>query len=148
MQTAQDLIAAHPFLDGLTTKQLQRLSAWANRSQFRAGARIFTEGGHADRFWLIREGAVALDTQVPGRAAVLIETLGPGSVLGWSWRFPPYRWHFGATAVEQTLTVEFNGAGVRRVCDEDPELGYALTTRFMKVVVDRLQSTRMRLFDL
>jgi hypothetical protein len=50
--------------------------------------------------------------------------------------------------VEDTLTVEMDGAGVRRLCDEDPALGYQLTTRFMAVVVDRLQATRMRLLDL
>jgi CRP-like cAMP-binding protein len=148
MNSVLDLLAAHPFMDGLTPSQLQRLAAWAHRSQFREGSRIFTEGGRADRFWLIRDGHVALDTQVPGRGEVVIETLGPGSVLGWSWRFAPYVWHFGATAVEPTLTIEFDGAGVHRVCNEDPALGYALTSRFMRVVIDRLQNTRIRLLDL
>lgn len=146
--SALDLLAAHPFLEGLSAGQLKRLAAWAHRSQFRAGSRIFTEGGRADRFWLIRDGAVALNTRLPGGEEVEIETLGPGSVLGWSWRFPPYVWHFGATAVEPTLTIELDGAGVRRICDEDPEFGYTLTDRLMHVVVERLQKTRIRLLDM
>lgn len=146
--TTYDLLAAHPFLSGLPRDQLTRLSAWGHRSVFHAGARVFAEGGRATRFWLIREGHVRLDTHLPGRGDVVVETLGPGEVLGWSWLFAPYRWHFGATAVEDTLTVEMDGAGVRRLCDEDPALGYQLATRFMAVVVDRLQATRMRLLDL
>ena len=145
--TAQDLLAAHPFLKGLTDHQLARLSTWAHRSPFHAGARVFTEGGHADRFWLIRDGLVRLEATVPGQGEVEIETLGPDTVLGWSWLFPPFRWHFGAIAVEPTLTVELNGPGVRRLCDGDPALGYDLTTRFMRVVVERLQATRLRLTD-
>jgi CRP/FNR family transcriptional regulator, cyclic AMP receptor protein len=146
--TTYDLLAAHPFLSGLTHHQLTLLSAWGNRSVFHGGARVFPEGGRATRFWLIRSGQVRLGTHLPGRGEVVVETLGPGTVLGWSWLFEPYRWHFGAVAVEETLTVEMDGAGVRRLCEQDPALGYELTRRFMAVVVDRLQATRMRLLDL
>jgi len=147
VMTAQDLLAAHPFLAGLTDSRLARLSTWARRSPFHAGARVFSEGSHADRFWLIRDGLVRLEADVPGRGSVEVATLGPDTVLGWSWLFAPHRWHFGAVAVEPTLTVELNGPGVLRLCDGDPELGYDLTRRFMRVVVDRLQATRLRLID-
>jgi CRP/FNR family cyclic AMP-dependent transcriptional regulator len=146
--TAYQLLAAHPFLAGMGQPQLNRLASWGHRSSFHAGTRIFSEGGQADRFWLIREGRVALDTHVPGRGDVVIETLGPGSVLGWSWLFSPFRWHFGAATVEPTLTVEMDGKGVRRLCDEDPVIGYELNRRFVQVVVQRLQATRVRLLDL
>jgi CRP/FNR family transcriptional regulator, cyclic AMP receptor protein len=147
MITTYDLLASHPFLSGIAEERLVRLSTWARRSPFHAGARVFSEGGHADRFWLIRDGLVRLETRVPGRGDVEIETLGPETVLGWSWLFAPYRWHFGAVAVEPTLTVELDGGGVRRLCDDDPALGYDLTRRFMSVVVERLQATRIRLLD-
>jgi CRP/FNR family cyclic AMP-dependent transcriptional regulator len=148
MTTALELLQTHPFLDGLTTEQIGRLAAWARRSQFRTGVRVFEEGGKADRFWLIRDGHIQLDTYLPGRGSVVIESLRAGTVLGWSWLFDPYVWHFGATAAEPTLTVEFDARGVRRLCEEDPVLGYALVQRFTRVVVDRLQSTRIRLLDL
>lgn len=147
-ETTSELLAHHPFLTGLTEQQLERLAPWAHRQVFRAGVRIFSEGGRADRFWLIREGQVALDTQVPGDGEVVVETLGPGSVLGWSWLFPPYRWHLGATAVEQTLTIAFDAAGVRELCAEDTRIGHDLYRRFTEVVVNRLQATRARLLDL
>jgi CRP/FNR family transcriptional regulator, cyclic AMP receptor protein len=147
-ETTYELLAAHPFLDGMGTEQLERLVPWAHRQVFRAGARVFSEGGKADRFWLIREGQVALDTHVPDDGEVVVETLGPGSVLGWSWLFPPYRWHLGATAVEQTLTVALDAAGVRELCAEDTRIGHELYRRFIEVVVNRLQATRVRLLDL
>jgi CRP-like cAMP-binding protein len=143
--TVQDLLAGHPFLSGVAEEDLARLATWARRAPFHAGARIFSEGRHADRFWLIRDGRVRLDAAVPGRGDVAIEVLGPNTVLGWSWLFPPYRWHFGAVAVEATLTVELDGLGVRRLCDAYPVLGHDLTQRFMGVVVERLQATRARL---
>jgi CRP-like cAMP-binding protein len=141
------LLTAHPFLAGITQERLARLATWARRAPFHAGARVFSEDGHADRFWLIRDGKVRLYTHVPGRGDVEVETLGPDTVLGWSWMFPPYRWHFAAVAVEATLTVELDGPGVRRLCEGDPILGQDLTQRFMRVVVERLQATRARLLD-
>jgi CRP/FNR family transcriptional regulator, cyclic AMP receptor protein len=147
METAQDLLVAHPFLAGLPADRMERLSYWSRRQTFRAGARLFEEGGHADRFWLIRDGRVALDLHCP-RETVVVEMLGPGTVLGWSWLFAPYRWHFGATAVADTLAVELDGPAVRDLCAADPALGFELTTRFLAVVVERMQTTRIRLLDL
>jgi CRP/FNR family transcriptional regulator, cyclic AMP receptor protein len=148
METAFDLLNAQPFLAGLTDRQLDRLSMWAKRSLFHAGNRVFREGTPAERFWLIREGRVDLDTHVPGRGDVIVESLGPGAVLGWSWLFPPYRWHFGAVATQTTFGIELDGPGVRQLCQRDPSLGYDLSTRFMQVMLERLQATRLRLLDL
>jgi CRP-like cAMP-binding protein len=147
MTTTYDLISAHPFLDGLEPRWLEMLSHRARRSVRHPGHRLFREGGVADRFWLIRGGRMALDVNVPGRGDVVVETLGPDTVVGWSWLFPPYRWHFGAVAVEETLTIEFDGPRVRALCDQEPALGYALSLRFMAVMLDRLQNTRIRLLD-
>ena len=148
METARDLLAAQPFLAGLTGRQLDKLSYWSRRQVFRAGARVFEEGGRADRFWLLKDGRVALDTEVPGRGGVVVESLGPGAVLGWSWLFPPYRWHFGARAIGTLQATAFDAEQLRVLADQDPRLGYLLTRQLLSVVLDRLQSTRARLLDL
>ena len=147
MITMADLLTEQPFFAGMRPPHVERLSYYARRSVFHAGARIFSEGGHATRSWIIRDGAVRLDAHVPGRPDVAIETLGPGAVLGWSWLFPPHTWQFGAVATEPTLAIEFPGAELRQLCVADPVLGYDLTTRLMSVVVHRLQATRARLVD-
>jgi CRP/FNR family transcriptional regulator, cyclic AMP receptor protein len=148
MNIIYDALAEQPFFEGYSEHELQNLSQCARRSMFHVGAEIFEEGGRADRFWVIQRGAVRLYVHVPGKGAVPVETLGPQAVLGWSWLFAPYRWNFGAKAVESSQTIEFNAARVRELCDTHPEFGYDLTLRFMKVVVDRLRHTRRRLVDL
>jgi CRP/FNR family transcriptional regulator, cyclic AMP receptor protein len=123
----------------------ERLSYYARRGVYRAGARIFSEGGQANRCWIIREGEVRLDARLPGRPDKVIETLGRGAVLGWSWLFPPHVWQFGAVATQPMLAIEFSGSDLRQLCAGDPELGYELTRRLVGVVVERLQATRARL---
>jgi len=112
------------------------------------GARLFDEGGPASQCWLIQHGRVALDTAVPGRGQVVVQTLGPGDMLGWSWLVPPYRWHFGARAVGTVRATAFDAEQLRLLADHDPSLGYALTRQLLVVVLDRLQSTRARLLDM
>ena len=140
-------VGSLPFFAGLTREQLRALAGAAQPVSYPAGARIFAEGDTADRFWLLEHGTVALDLQVPGRGAQIIETLAGGAVLGWSWLHPPYRWQFGAVACEPVEAVAFDGS-VRERCDADPAFGYAMLRLFTPVITARLHATRLRLLDL
>jgi CRP-like cAMP-binding protein len=144
----RELLHEYPFLNELPEPWLEHLASLGKRVSYPAGQRIFPEGARAEHLWLITRGYVNLDLQVPGRGEVLIETLPPGSVMGWSWLFPPYRWHFGAVAARSVDAIQFHGAEVMRLCDDDPALGMDLMRRMVGVAVDRLQATRLRLLDL
>ena len=141
-------ISAHPFFAALTDQQRAALAEDGSAVMFTAGERLFEEGGSADRFWLIEDGRIALDMGVPGRGDQIVETLGAGTVLGWSWLHPPYRWHFGAVARLATTAIQFDAPSVRRRCDADPAFGYAALRSFTPVITERLQATRLRLLDL
>jgi hypothetical protein len=78
---------------------------------------------------------------------MMITTLGAGELVGWSWLFPPYRWHFDARATELTRTIAFDGACLRDKCEQDHDLGYELMRRFASLMLDRLQATRLQLLD-
>src|SRR5689334_11284215 len=147
MFTTVEMLADQPFLAGLTEHQLSLLAPLTGRSMFHAGNRIFGQGEPAEQFWLVTDGQVYLDAEVPGYANVVLETLRPPAVLGWSWLYPPYRWHFGAVATSSAHTITFNGPLVRALCQRDPALGYELATRFLQVMGERLQSVRRRLQD-
>lgn len=114
---------------------------------FRAGEYLMREGDPADAFYVVRSGAVALQTSVPQRGALTIETLQEGDLIGWSWLFPPYTTAFDACALETTHTLVFDGACLRAKFDADPALGYALLSLFARVVVQRLQNARFQLLD-
>lgn len=141
-------VTALPFLAGLAPRLIRELCAFARPVAYPAGERIFAEGGVADRFWLIEDGSVALDLRLPGRGDQVIETLTGGTVLGWSWLYPPYRWNFGAVARSAVNAVVCDAVAVRRHCETDPEFGYAILRLFTPVITERLHATRLRLLDL
>jgi CRP-like cAMP-binding protein len=138
-------LATHPFLRGMSLDHLGVLAETAREVRFPARHRLFEDGGNATRFWLIRSGHVALDLHVPGEGPLVIETIGMGELLGWSWLFSPYRWAFGAVAVTAVEAFEFDAAAVRASCAADPAFGYEFTGRFTRVLAGRLQATRIRL---
>ena len=84
---------------------------------------------------------------MPGRMPLVIETLGPGELLGVSWLFAPYRWTFDSERVGRR---ERGGAG----CGLSPSASATRTPSRLRLdvtvcgaVADRLQATRLQLLD-
>ncbi|WP_438828420.1 Crp/Fnr family transcriptional regulator [Streptomyces hesseae] len=119
-----------------------------HEASFPAGTRLFEEGQRADRFWVIRTGTVNLDIHVPGRQAAVVETLGAGGLVGWSWLCPPHQWHLGAQATSPVEAWEFDAAEVHALRERDHELDRALLTYVVEVIGGRLRAARTRLLDL
>ncbi|SFC47846.1 cyclic nucleotide-binding domain-containing protein [Streptomyces aidingensis] len=141
-------VTATSLLGVLRPEDRERLPAAARDVCFPAGARLFDENGDAGRFWIIRTGSVTLDLQVPGRPPAVVETLGPGDLVGWSWLFPPRTWHLGAAALSPVRAHEFDAARVRSLCEADPVLGRSVARRVAEIIGHRLGTARIRLLDL
>ena len=147
MDTIEAVLRDVPLFQGLTPEALELIAGCGSNVRFREGELLFRDGDEADTFYVLRHGSIALETFVPARGAVTIETLDAGEVAGWSWLFPPYRWHFDARALSLVRATSFDGACLRAKCESDPRLGYDLMSRFAQVVIERLQWTRLRLLD-
>ncbi len=141
-------VAFHPFLAGMNAAQLAFLSDCAIPVSFPKGQIILAEGDLANRFYLIESGKVVLESENANREPVIVETLGAGELLGWSWMFPPYVWHFTARAVEPTAAIFFYGTILREYCERDHSLGYELFKRMAPVMLKRLQRSRKQMIEL
>jgi CRP/FNR family transcriptional regulator, cyclic AMP receptor protein len=143
----EEVLADVPFLAGMGAERLALLAGCASNVGFATGEVIFREGDTANSFYVIRHGTVAIELHAPGRGAMTVETIDAGEVIGWSWLFPPYRWHFDARALSDVRATSFDGACLRGKCEDDAALGYDLMKRFAQVFIERLQWTRLRLLD-
>lgn len=138
---------ATKLLTALPPPQRRRLMELAREVSFPEDVRIFEAGGTADRFWVVRSGAVSLVQQVTSVQRVTVASLGAGDLLGWSWLFPPYRWDFGAEAFSPVRAYEFEAQPVLKLCEEDPALGMTLVRLVAEILAHRLEMTRNRLMD-
>ncbi|MFF5256161.1 cyclic nucleotide-binding domain-containing protein [Streptomyces leeuwenhoekii] len=134
-------------LTALPPPQRGRLTALAREVSFPEDTGIFEPGGTADRFWVIRSGAVSLTQRVSSLQQMTVASLGAGDLLGWSWLFPPYRWDFGAEAFSPVRAYEFDAAAVLALCEEDPRLGLTLVRSVAEILAHRLEMTRGQLME-
>jgi CRP/FNR family cyclic AMP-dependent transcriptional regulator len=138
-------VALHPFLAGMNRTQLAPLTDCAIPVHFKKGQMILREGELANRFYLIESGKVVLESGEDFGEPVIVETIGSGDLLGWSWMFPPYVWHFTARAVEPVSAIFFYGTILREYCERDNSLGYELFKRMTPVMMKRLQAARKKM---
>lgn len=141
-------IGLYTFFKGMPPPMIDALAAETTESSFEPREILVREGDPAGEFFLIRDGKVAIEIFTPDRGPITIQTLGAGEILGWSWLVEPHRWHFDAQAIEKTEVTIFNAETVRSACAADAALGFELMSRFVPLIVDRLQATRMQLLDL
>jgi CRP/FNR family cyclic AMP-dependent transcriptional regulator len=147
MISGEDL-AAFAIFGGLTVAQRAAVADVASEVVFASGERLFEEEQPAAGCWLISTGRVALGTSFPGRGHVVVQTLGHGDVLGWSWLVPPHHWHLTAIADGPVSAVQLDTTRLRSLAQQDPAFGYSLALGLMESLLERLQSTRARLLDL
>ena len=148
MEGLERILEKHRFFAGLEKGFRGLLTGCARNMRFEAGAYLFHEGEPADQFFLIRHGRVSLELAAPGRAAVTFQTIGEAGVVGVSWLVPPYRWSYDAKALDLTRAIALDADCLRRKCEEDHDLGYDLMKRFVPILVERLQATRLQALDI
>jgi CRP-like cAMP-binding protein len=138
-------VELHPFLAGLRPHHVKLLADCAMAKHFAADEYLFRQGEFANRFYLIEEGEIVLESLNAEGEPVVVERVGPGKLVGWSWLFPPYVWHFDARATRPTEAIFFYGTILREYCEREPSLGYELFKRMSVVMIERLQNARVQL---
>lgn len=147
MRSIVQKLAEHPFMTEFVDEQLELIARGAGEVEFNEGAFLFREHEDADRFYLIVEGSVALKIHVPQTGPVPIQTISAGQALGWSWMMPPYKWHFDARAFSPVKAIVLDGEYLRRLFQDNSEIGYRFLRRITMVLAERLQATRLQLLD-
>lgn len=145
MQRLKTKLANHSIFKGLDKRYVQLIADRASTIIFKPGDVIFREGEEADQFYLIEEGMVVLEVVLsPDRDSIVIQTIGEGAVVGWSWLFPPHRRRFQARAITPAKAIAVDGKFLRTKCEEDHDLGYELMKRFALLIEQRLRAVRIQ----
>lgn len=148
MESLEKILVQHPFVEGLPSEHIQLILGCAKNVVFEPGKYLFKENEDANSFYIIRSGKVALEIYSPEVGSIIIQTLGEGDIIGWSWMIPPYQWRFDARAVELTRVIELDGTCLRNKCESDPRLGYEIMKRLANVFEQRINAMRIQLLDL
>ncbi|RMG36137.1 MAG: Crp/Fnr family transcriptional regulator [Planctomycetota bacterium] len=135
------------FLGELSAEDAEKLAALACVENHAAGATVFEQGEVRDSVYVVSSGLVALEVCLPRRGCVRIQTLGAGDLLGWSALLSDGCMTARAVAVTPTVLVAFPAAELRRLCDEDHDIGYVVMRQAAVALSRRLLATRLQLLD-
>jgi CRP-like cAMP-binding protein len=146
-QNLMQELQKHPFVAEFRPEHTTRLAALASQVHFDADQVIFHEGDDYSVFYLLGDGMVALELEVPGHV-LRVQTLYAGDELDWSAVLPHAGKHFQARALTPVTALAFEGDKLLAAFNADPEFGLAFMLRLMGVVSERLRATRVQLLDM
>ena len=148
--TAADVditLRRQPLMREFTPTQFDQLMRIAERVEFEPNEVIHREGDESDRLFVVIRGHVAIE--LAGQHEVLrVETVGPGGEFGWSSMLQGAGRYFQSRALDGVQALAFEASDLRQMCEEDPRFGYALMSRLLAVVAERLQATRLQIVDM
>lgn len=147
MEGLERILAEHRLFAGLGQPFIELAAGCAKNTVFRPDEYVFHAEEPADWIYLVRHGRVALELATPGHGAIQFETVGEGEIVGVTWLLPPYRWGSDARAIELTRAIALDARCLRDKCEADHDLGYEVLKRFLPVLVQRLQATRLQMLD-
>jgi CRP-like cAMP-binding protein len=135
------------------------LAKSATEEMVETGHFFFHEDEDLSEFYLALEGAVAIVFELPERGVehkvsdqftrklqtrdVVVSTVGPGEMFGWSGLVPPHKATAGAKAVTPCRVVAFDCKELLKVFDEDCGFGYLMTQKAAQVIRARLRDVRI-----
>jgi len=160
-------------LDGFSifsAVQRDKLSAIAERCkllEFKSNEVIFHQGDTARNLYGILDGEVELsllfqdrvlkadvdyEESIQARFEVLekpivIETLGPGDVFGWSALVNPRQLTATAKCSKHTRVFSLPADELKAMNDQDPATGYVIIEKLAEVIAQRLQARTDKLIE-
>ena len=145
--TIRKVLGGNDFFRRFPDGYLDFLEKHATEIEVKQGEMVFRQGDRADRFFLLLSGNVNVSVPAIYGPTLVIQELGPGKILGWSWLISPYEWDFQAEAMSDARLITFDGKAVLKHCEEDNQFGYALLKRFTELMSERLHAGRRRMME-
>ncbi|MEJ2011467.1 MAG: cyclic nucleotide-binding domain-containing protein [Anaerolineales bacterium] len=110
-----------------------------------ATSKIYEKGIEATHLLLLTKGDVDIALTLGSGEKVIVGTLVAGDLMGVSALIPPYQLTAAGIAKTGGEYIQIEAAPLRRICEENPDLGYRLMQNVAKGLMNRLQSTRVEL---
>ena len=154
-----ELIRRYPFFSRLNSEQIDFLAKVAVEEILEEEHFFFREDEETNQFFLLIEGAVGIIFEVPEREVeqklsdqfarklrtkdIVISTVSPGEVFGWTGLVPPHIATAGAKTLTPCRVIIFDTKELIDTFEDDCRFGYVMTQKAAQVMRDRLHDMRI-----
>jgi CRP-like cAMP-binding protein len=136
------------FFKGFDDAELELIATVAKEETYDAGSLMYQNGDAARAIFLVLEGKIILvmdgslgSHRPPLQVTVDVVTKGESS--GWSTVVEPYIYTLSARCIDRTRVIAIDGAGLRKLMEDDCLLGMRIMRATAKVIANRLNHTRI-----
>lgn len=138
-----------PWFTELSQAQLDDLASIATLHELESDEILFHEGDREDYLYVLLEGQIILEMEIPTRGRVEVYAAEALDTIGWSSMTPIVRQRTAtARAAQPCLLIGFNSKLLQQICDEDHTLGYVIMRRLANVVANRMVTTRLCMLEM
>lgn len=154
-----ELIRRYPFFANLNEDQIVTLAQAADEVSVEAGYCFFCDEDELNTFYLVVEGEAAIVIPVPDQDVeqkvsgqltgelqtedVIVSTIEPGQVFGWSALVPPHSSTAWAKTTKPSRMITFDCTQLRPIFEEDTGFGYLMMQKAAQVTRERLRDLRI-----
>lgn len=131
---------------GMDPAFFDEIAMLGDEVEYLEGEWLFREGHKADAVFLLIEGSVELKINFDeaGERQQDLTTLVTGNFLGFSALLEPYVYTLSAAATTKTRAAKIDAAGLRKLMENNPAIGYRLMSGLASVIAERLTNLRMQ----
>lgn len=135
-------------LSGIGDNNLHKVAMIARERRVAADTVVFRSGQRAAWLYLLSSGEVDIRVGLDNGERVVVDTILPGNLIGWSAFLSPRDYHFDGVAHRNSALIEIDAYRLRQLVDHDHEFGYRLMRGVAGEMIDRMQATRAHLAQL
>ncbi|MCS7244204.1 MAG: cyclic nucleotide-binding domain-containing protein [Candidatus Calescibacterium sp.] len=139
----EDYIKNHTFFHNWKQEYIDKIVDISSLETYPKNHRIISEGFYADKFYIIIAGLVEIKSM-----DIVLQMLGPGEVIGWSWLVPPYTWNFSVDTIKETIVVSINSEKLKKIFESNREIECLIYKSMFFVVSNRLKISRQKIVEL
>lgn len=163
----KELISGFSIFSGVSQDNLSEIAKHAEVMDFNPGEAIFLEGVEASKVYGVLDGEVELilvakdsilktDVQYEEythskmetiERDIVVDSIGPGELLGWSALTPDGHYTSKAICVEPTRVFALPADSLREFFVKYPQVGYPFMERLAGIISKRLTNRTDRLID-
>ena len=125
----------------LNDNQLIEIQKCCQMVEFSRGDKIFGTGEEPQYLWVVMDGEVTLQWELPGRSALTeptITRLSETMTFGWSSLVPPYKYRLSAyCGTRACKVIKIERDALTDLFVHDAEIGYKIMNKLLSVVASR-----------
>ena len=146
-----ELLRHYTFFGTLDDSQLKEIAAISQDERFEKGTTLFEEGQPAETLYFLVEGSISLYFIIEekyhprGRKEFMVGEINPGEVFAISGLIEPYVYTSTARVDRASRVVMIQAKALRRMLDDNCDIGYKVMCQIAHAAIERLNSARVLL---